>query len=373
MMKPKRNSKKAASYLVVTKYALTMVLVISLSCPFIVHLEMLPNPIDVTEDIDSIHLNQGIKLTRSSNSDDEGGKGFNNKIISSMLKRTSGDGWEIVPTWKLGDIERPNDKDFKVRWGNFTYNDITVPMAVHSHFDFVSRSIMSKHHWSDCDSLTELWNDEKSYRDKDKVYVEIGANIGSCVMQMLLSTDANIIAFEPHPKNQFVLRSTLAKLDKSYQDRVVLVPVALGQATSKSTIYSAKENLGNSVIGQVIKDYDAQKFLKRDQFEIPIERLDSILNSHSANISLVKMDAQGFECNIMEGIGTEFADKIKSVKFEVAKKWLEAQNCFDLLERFRRFDFNVYSTKGKSFRKLFTEETNKVESALAEFIAIKDK
>lgn len=184
-------------------------------------------------------------------------------LLLSVLKRTSGEKWTI-PSWDL-------DEDLKeVRWANFTSTTgITRPMAIHPHFDEISRAIENKHRWSDCDALPQLWHQTEDRFGKRNIYMEIGANIGSCTMEMLLSTDAPILAFEPHPKNQLCLRKTISRLEPEYQNRIILVPIALGEALGSSTIYSASNNMGNSVVGKIIKDYDAQKFDEKSQFDIP--------------------------------------------------------------------------------------------------------
>jgi len=170
-----------------------------------------------------------------------------------------------------------------------------------------------------------MWKDLQSVRtERSRIYVEIGANIGSCVMEMLLSTDANIVAFEPHPRNVFNLRSSIAALGKSYQDRVVIAPVGLGAESASNTIFAASGNMGNSVIGKVIKDNRKQEFKVEDQFSIRVERLDSIISKY-ADISLIKMDAQGFECNVLDGMSQDLANAIKKVKFEVCLNHLPKQ------------------------------------------------
>ena len=274
-------------------------------------------------------------------SDEE--KQANRKSISSLLKRTSGRIWK-VPHWKEYTstyAQKDVNDTIKsiVRWANFTSTTgKTRPMAIHPHFDFISRAINKKHRWEDCDVLPSLWNNQNN---SDGVYVEIGANIGSCVMEMLLSTNANIIAFEPHPKNQLCLKETISNLEPELQNRVILVPVALGETSSTSTIYSAFNNMGNSVVGKIIKDYSSQKFESHQQFIIPIERLDSILQN-TVNISLMKLDAQGYECRILEGMGHEIAHNIETLKFEYARKWIVAQNCTDFFPRLRNFGFDIY-------------------------------
>jgi FkbM family methyltransferase len=49
-----------------------------------------------------------------------------------------------------------------------------------------------------------------------------------------------------------------------------------------------------------------------------VERLDSILESKKIKVGLLKMDAQGFECKILEGMGGEVAEQIDVMKFEYA-------------------------------------------------------
>eukprot|EP00966_Prymnesium_polylepis_P181525 4204620-Prymnesium_polylepis.1 len=45
--------------------------------------------------------------------------------------------------------------------------------------------------------------------DKLDVVVEVGANIGACTLQLLLHTNATVLAFEPSPLNLFHLTESL--------------------------------------------------------------------------------------------------------------------------------------------------------------------
>ena len=114
-------------------------------------------------------------------------------------------------------------------------------------------------HIKHCQILPILWQQQTT--PTDGIYFEIGANIGSCVMEMLLSTDdAKIVAFEPHPRNQFVLKSTIKRLPQELQRRVAFFPIGLGDVSTTSTIFAAKGNMGNSVVGKIIKDSGGQEF-----------------------------------------------------------------------------------------------------------------
>ena len=89
-----------------------------------------------------------------------------------------------------------------------------------------------------------------------------------------------------------------------------------------------------------------------------VERLDSILNSEKIKVGLMKMDAQGYECNILEGMGWDLAERFDIVKFEYASRWLSAQGCTDLIPRLSNYSFDLYReySDGK-FRGLVTSSS----------------
>ena len=178
----------------------------------------------------------------------EGLTSSNRRAIKIIDGKASGNPWKLVD-WS-NPLSLEEETLFKCTMTNFVSSATkeTAPMCVHEN-DWVSHNIKSNGNWADCNLLPVLWNyvsKEESDAYKLLFYVEIGANIGSCVMEMLLSTNANIIAFEPHPMNVFNIKKTVSLLDRSYQDRLLLFPIGLGSESAASTIYSASGNLGNS-------------------------------------------------------------------------------------------------------------------------------
>jgi len=82
------------------------------------------------------------------------------------------------------------------------------------------------------------------------------------------------------------------------------------------------------------------------KFEIKVRRYDSVV-SPEKKVKLMKMDAQGFECNIIRGMGALIP---KVIKTEIANKWLSAQkNCsaHHLFELFHTNNMQVYSEDNK--------------------------
>lgn len=181
---------------------------------------------------------------------------------------------------------------------------------------YVSGTIVSQGRWSDCDILPELWNDEpKDSSSSSSIYIEIGANIGACVMEMLLSTNATIVAFEPDPRNLAQLTSTLMAMDTSYRNRIALFPIALGASQGNSTINQASDNRGNAVVGKLVKDVEGQQFLP--PIPILVETLDSIFDfTNDWTVPLIKMDVQGYECYVVEG-AKKVLEHTKTIKTEL--------------------------------------------------------
>lgn len=75
-------------------------------------------------------------------------------------------------------------------------------------------------------------------------------------------------------------------------------------------------------MGRLSRITKKQQFEEVDQHKIHIERLDSII-SPDVNVAFSKMDAQGFECNIVNGLSVSLAKKIQQVKFEVSRNHLK--------------------------------------------------
>jgi FkbM family methyltransferase len=160
-----------------------------------------------------------------------------------------------------------------------------------------------------------------------------------------LTTNAHVIAFEPDPRNLFCLTSTVMAMGPQYINRVTLFPIALGVEAMGSTINLAKGNMGGGIVGDGVPDHRRKEF--HDPIPIRIERLDSILNTAIAepwNVPVMKMDAEGFECNIMDGMGEAVSKRIISIKTELAPDHLSRQGCsgVGLIDRMGAAQFDTY-------------------------------
>jgi FkbM family methyltransferase len=204
---------------------------------------------------------------------------------------------------------------------------------------YVSASIQLSGFYGDCRPLVGLWG--KHHNDsKTDIYLEIGVNIGSCLMEILFSTNATIVAFEPDPRNLAKLTLTLMNLDVMHRNRVFLYPIALGDRAHTNVINRATDNSGNAVVEMVIRDEEEQQIAP--PVSIEVDTLDSIFEPvlTEARIALIKMDTQGFECRVMDGAIRTF-QTARVLKTELAQDYLKEQGCTTngFLDRIERAGF----------------------------------
>lgn len=217
----------------------------------------------------------------------------------------------------------------------------SLEVCVHDMKDIISASVKKHGHWGERDELSLLWAKRQS-KSLDTVFLDIGGNIGSCVWEQLLATEAKVIVFEPHPRNQFCIISTLSRMPSSIRKRVVVVPVGLGNETSTATIKSMVGNMGHSTIGaQNEWAAKAVGYDEKEKHTIHVERLDNMLKP-SVKVGLVKLDVEGFECRVLEGMGVQIPGRIDRVKFEYSRKLLHPVGCTNLLQRFEGLGLELY-------------------------------
>lgn len=178
----------------------------------------------------------------------------------------------------------------------------------------------------DCPKLSDLWVNLPCPSDRPccsrDIYLEIGANIGACLMQMLAREDvAYAIAFEPSPANLFYLTSSVLA-NQDVAGKLSLYPLALGSKSGSHSIYAESGNAGNTVVD---KPTHAST---RSIGKVDVVTLYSVFLSSDSPpyIHLAKIDAQGYEVKILEGASKLLASgAVGAWKFELATDWLHAQ------------------------------------------------
>eukprot|EP00747_Dinoflagellata_sp_TGD_P196625 gnl/TRDRNA2_/TRDRNA2_66988_c0_seq1.p1 gnl/TRDRNA2_/TRDRNA2_66988_c0~~gnl/TRDRNA2_/TRDRNA2_66988_c0_seq1.p1 ORF type:complete len:325 (+),score=44.65 gnl/TRDRNA2_/TRDRNA2_66988_c0_seq1:95-976(+) len=231
-------------------------------------------------------------------------------------------------------------------------------MCARPYPDVVSDALKANGAWQDCLLLSDLWKlSDRSQGNSSydpcpsashprptvqKLYVDIGANIGSCLLQMMAREDVpHGVAFEPNPANLFYLTSSILATPGTAQ-KLTLYPDALGSHFESHMLYEEPGNAGNTVLDKPIH---GSRMLAG---EVITRTLDDVFMSSSKPpyIHLMKIDAQGFEVEILKGASKLLASRsINAVKFEVAADWLAAQNTSvaEYLNIFMGSGFDIYT------------------------------
>ena len=166
-------------------------------------------------------------------------------------------------------------------------------LVPHEH---ISDTIEKLGHFPDCEWLVMAWrsHDDPETRGERQpdTFVDAGANIGACSLEMLLRTDARVVAFEPSPVNRFYLTRTLrmaARRDPSISRRIVVVPFALGADYQQSQLHLSG---GGSKVMPSIAGGGITQNATTGTAAIEMRSLDGTL-APDLRIRLLKLDVSG--------------------------------------------------------------------------------
>ena len=206
-----------------------------------------------------------------------------------------------------------------------------LPMCLTGARGPVAATLRRFNRLDDCSSIVP-----KDDVENIALLLDIGANVGACTVEFLLKSRMTVFSFEPNPLNLFYLTRTLhagqVKLQKCQGNRAVVAregcvtvfPIAVGSVTGVAPVLTDELNPGNSrLIAQGAAHPD------RLQTQVPVSPLDELFpNGLPASPAALKIDAQGFECNILKGAQRLLASgQIVYVKAEVSEFHLKQNNC----------------------------------------------
>jgi len=133
------------------------------------------------------------------------------------------------------------------------------------------------------------------------IFFDVGANIGylSAVAASLVGPAGQIHAFEPVPA-YFARLCRLAELNPAYN--FFTNQSAAGELAGQCPIFITREPGQNTLV----RAYKHEPEIVA-KLEVPVERLDGYISSRQIDsISLIKIDAEGFELPILKGLAGYF-------------------------------------------------------------------
>jgi FkbM family methyltransferase len=133
----------------------------------------------------------------------------------------------------------------------------------------------------------------REFIEPGSVFVDVGANIGwfTLIGSRLAGPNGRVFAIEPDPRNCDILGQNIAH---NGCQNVSVYPVAAGAADGKAFLYRSADNQGDHRLS-VASD-------RTDRRKVRVRTLDGLLLRRTARIDVVKMDTQGSETAVLNGM-----------------------------------------------------------------------
>ena len=145
------------------------------------------------------------------------------------------------------------------------------------------------------------------------VFIDIGANIGyyTTLAAKCVGPSGRIVAIEPSPCNFSLLTRNIRR--NNFKN-VTPVQVALSDRPGKATLHLSKANWGDNRIGTGLSQLGE---FESDTVEISTDTLDNVLRRLRIDrVDCIKMDVQGFEAYVLDGMLNTVARGISTISTE---------------------------------------------------------
>ena len=157
-----------------------------------------------------------------------------------------------------------------------------------------------------------------------KICIDIGANVGSYAKEILMMTDAKVIAIEPL-SGAF---EKLKKLKEKFNDRLTVLNYGVGEKSVEKKLYFSNET---SELASFYENANKFSFVnnKNKKYQIVrIKRIDDISELHNfPKVDLLKIDTEGYEMNVLKGALNFIKEKkIKFIQIEFNVHQIITQN-----------------------------------------------
>ena len=153
-------------------------------------------------------------------------------------------------------------------------------------------------------------------------FIDVGANIGmiSLLAARLVGEEGSIYAFEPNP---IAFERSQAVFAQNQLQQIKLYPWGLGAQQSELTLSVITAHTGMGTLAQV-----PQKDLSliSNQYQVPVYRGDEVLPKDLPGVTFIKIDVEGFEPYVIQGLEQTIRRHKPVVLTEVFAEYLERAN-----------------------------------------------
>lgn len=138
-----------------------------------------------------------------------------------------------------------------------------------------------------------------SSSDKEKVIIDVGANVGLFALAFAdIFKDARVIAFEPSQRTYRRLQRNL--YESGLMDNISLENIALSNAEGIARFLDNPDSPATNHLLPSQSESNSQD--DSNYVTVECQTLDSYCENHSiSHIDLLKIDVEGFECQVLQG------------------------------------------------------------------------
>jgi FkbM family methyltransferase len=148
----------------------------------------------------------------------------------------------------------------------------------------------------------------------DSVIADVGANVGAYTVPLAkLAPSCSVHAFEPNPAMLERLHQNLAL---NQLNNVVTHQIGVSDASGEETLYAVTE--GNQGQSSFIPYSVREK--KTRPITVKMETLDHLLLGGNQPVSVIKIDVQGYELNVLKGALTVLEESRPCIIFEYERE-----------------------------------------------------
>ncbi|GAB3919378.1 hypothetical protein GCM10028804_10940 [Larkinella terrae] len=182
----------------------------------------------------------------------------------------------------------------------------------------------------------------KEFTKKGDFVIDIGAHMGDTTMPMAFAVGKTglVLAFDPNPL-VFKILDKNASLNK---DKTNIEPYRLAIATNEGDYFynSSEATFSNGGISAVEDSPHGKYGLKEKIKAVNLERfLADKYKDRVPKLSLIKIDTEGLDIEIIKSIETLLATYKPTVIFECFKR-LPARERYDLYDSIQKKGYNLY-------------------------------
>lgn len=164
-----------------------------------------------------------------------------------------------------------------------------------------------------------------------RLCVDVGANKGGYTQELLHSTNANVVAFEPLP----VAFASLLSLERAFPGRLKAINKGVGSSDGQLTLHFDAADSSHASFCEEVSAIDYLGRNSTNSVAVDIVSLDSFFANDTGTfgdeIDLLKIDTEGFEYEVLVGAGATLA-KMRPKFVQVEFNWHQLFRGHSLLE-----------------------------------------